>query len=100
MRSQCLLSSCREGPGVTLRPRSPQVARWPAIIYAVTSSVTDDPVVGGSLWRDSTASDFMFPLALSFGKCQNQVPEALLVWHIPIAGFIPVGSPCSPLRLL
>jgi hypothetical protein len=41
---------------------------------AVTSWVTDDPVVGGSRRRYSTASDFMFPLALSFGKCQNQMP--------------------------
>ncbi len=41
---------------------------------AVTSWVTDAPVVGGSRRRYSTASDFMFPLALSFGKCQNQMP--------------------------
>jgi hypothetical protein len=57
----------------------------------VTSSVTDDPVVGGSLWRVSSASDFMFRLALTFGKCQNQVPKEISVWHIPIASFTPVG---------
>ena len=56
---------------------------------AVTSSVTDDPVVGGSRRRYSTASDFMFPLALRFGKCQNQMPKAPHFWHIPMVGFIP-----------
>jgi hypothetical protein len=56
---------------------------------AVTPWVTDDPVVGGSLWSKSTALDFMVALARDFGKCQNHVPKALSDLHIPMVGSIP-----------
>jgi hypothetical protein len=93
MRSQCSFPPCRRvrvsNSPATFAADGPKARDD----LAVASWATDDPVVGGSLWRNSTASDFMFPLALTFGKCQTQVPTAPHGWHIPMVGFIPFVRP-------
>jgi hypothetical protein len=46
-------------------------------------SATDDPLSAGRLEK-YTVPYFMLPLALPFGKCQNQMPNARLPPQIPL----------------
>jgi len=67
---------------------------------AVTSWVTDDPVVGGSRRRYSTAPDFHVPLGIELWQVPKSSAKGTALLAHPNGWFHPIGSSCSSLRLM